>query len=219
MFDDKYLGGGFYGNFICKTCCRDMFFENNFKWHKHGYATGFCRECDFPVGAIIWVNKEQFIANPSEYVVIDSIAKEKTCTKKDYHVVNARVSHFQYYNFEWHWPSLKLKPRSLGRGIDWLVLIQNKLPTRLIFTLEDILTLPPLDWYDFERYFWPQTSCEQHFDKEKWMDQAPIILSNNYVNVNNNSIEQSEHSKRQMEYLLIYINKIREDLKIENQIS
>ena len=99
MFKGEGMCGGFYGNFICKDCCKNNFLDNIHRWHQSGSAFGHCRECDFPVGAIIWANNESFVLESHDYAIVDkNIGRDKV--GKDYTVVDAKLSSFQYYHHQ-----------------------------------------------------------------------------------------------------------------------
>ena len=173
---------GVYGDSVCLNCCKKMFLESIHDIHLRGSCGGRCYDCDFPIGAILDI-KNTWLEKPPEkpYYIEEHIDREDT-TKKFYMVDLLTRSIFDrmYSNFEWDSERRMLKIISEelveGDGIPSLVLDTKKLPTRIIITIDRTVESLPLYWYHLRRYYWSACGHEQYFDKEKWMDKAPVII-------------------------------------------
>jgi hypothetical protein len=202
-------GKSYYGNWVCLECCKNSFFKNTFAKHLEGSWSGTCAECDFPIGAILYVRN--FYGEPiPEYRVVrkSTIVREEKSFHSEIKIDKEKFdlhpilnTSFLYYGFEWNRKSIKLVPRSIFDGITKMVLIDKKLPTRKVIIIEDTLTYGALSWGELRRYYWSQHGSPQHFREEKWMDNAPVIITNFYldekgINFDKTTLEKIEHIKK-----------------------
>ncbi|MFX0132091.1 MAG: hypothetical protein ACFFDN_00465 [Candidatus Hodarchaeota archaeon] len=172
-------GPTYYGNWVCVECCKNEFFESIHDMHTKTSYQGICPYCDFPIGAILYANRDNEDP-PEELFITKRIDKWFIDSTYNFSYL------YDYYGFRWdhHQNRLTLIRKAFNEGIGTLVLRKKKLPTRIVITLEDTFTYHDyaLSWNELNRYYWSSCGCEQHFKEEEWMDQAPVIICSGYLN-------------------------------------
>lgn len=196
----------YYGSWVCVECCKNKFFESTYDMHTKSCFQGTCPYCDFPIGAIMYVN-EDGDKPPNRMFIKKFLGKWVVDTGFFYN------SPYDYYGFKWdtHLRSVILVRRPFIEGIATLVVKKKKLPVRIVITLEDTFThhSHAISWNELNRYYWSSCGYEQHFKEEEWMDQAPVIICSGYLN--EEGFNFNKEFKKKIENLKKRFNKKRSD--------
>lgn len=165
-------GTTFYGDWAHAECCKNSFFENIISWNKDGHCIGSCNSCDFPIGACLYAK-----------VWLDDIQNEKVIIRRSvnkksvFYIEDIMSFSSNYPNFKWDNEKrvLKVIPKFYDDSrIQYDVFVNKKLPTRIIITPECVRDAPL--WRDLYKFYWSTLGHPQHFNKEEWMDKAPIVF-------------------------------------------
>ncbi len=202
-------GKSYYGHWVCLDCCKLNFFKNIFLRHLRGAYSPSCGDCDFPIGAILWVRRIYDKPQPELRVQKRTFIKRGENFGAELHIdensfeirPDSLFSYNQYYNFRWEYKTktLKLIPREILDGIAELVLKHNKLPTKKVILLEDSITFGPLSWNELRKYYWSEYGIPQHFKKELWMDNSPVVIASFYLN--EKGVNFDKNTKERIEYI------------------
>lgn len=207
---NSYKNLYFYGDWVCLDCCKKSFYTSMFSIHLDGSGIGSCHSCDFPVASILSVhqslgkpNANLTIVRASRYERDDlNPSHVKHIIERDkFRINDDSFSMRRYYGFKWdyHNNCIIMTSQKYSDGVAELVLDKKKLPIRKIILLEDVLTFGCISWGELNRYYWSACGHSQHSNEEKWMDDAPIIISRGFIG--QNGLEYDKRTKEKIDYL------------------
>ena len=189
-----------YGDYICKSCCRENFIQNLFNWKTKGWCSGSCHECKFPIGAIeyteFWfgsdAERNSFLLRKEYKPKRDEKGYISDWEESDKYTFDLSDYRRRYYALKWDdkYHSIRAYPKEVYGGVEELYFKHGKLPTRIIFTFEDCFNRMPLTWYEYTKYYWAEYGHPQNFNEQKWMDKAPVFILPMYYNKSNGATLQ-----------------------------